>query len=111
MADYEFILSETSAPAGDIAFNVTNTGAYPHEIVFLQFPEGVTVEDVFADESLFEQVQFFRFTYADPGAEAPPLVLVDMEPGVYTLICFIDEPEGIPHVARGMIAEFEVTAP
>jgi hypothetical protein len=35
--------------------------------------------------------------------------MVDMEPGVYTLVCFIDEPEGIPHVMRGMILEFEVT--
>ncbi len=109
LADYEFILSEASAPAGDIAFNVTNTGQYPHEVVVLQLPEGITVEDVFADESLFAQVQFFGFTYADPGAEALPLVMVDMEPGVYTLVCFIDEPEGIPHVMRGMILEFEVT--
>lgn len=109
MADYEFILSETSAPAGDIAFNVTNTGQYPHEVVVLQLPEGITVEDVFADESLFAQVQFFGFTYADPGAAAPPLVMVDLEPGTYTLVCFIDEPEGIPHVMRGMIVEFEVT--
>ncbi len=109
MADYEFILSETSAPAGDIAFNVTNTGQYPHEVVVLQLPEGITVEDVFADESLVEQVQFFGFTYSEPGVEAPPLVMVDMEPGIYTLVCFIDEPEGIPHVMRGMILEFEVT--
>ncbi len=111
MVDYAFELSATSAPAGDIAFTVTNNGEYPHEIVVLQLPEGITIDDVFEDESLFGQVQFFGFTYADPGAEAPPLVLVDMQPGVYTLICFIDEPEGIPHVARGMIVEFEVTAP
>jgi len=109
MADYEFVLSQASAPAGDIAFNVTNTGEYPHEMVVLGLPEGITVEDVFADESLFAQVQFFGFTYADPGAEAPPLVMVDMEPGTYTLVCFIDEPEGVPHVMRGMIVEFEVT--
>jgi len=109
MADYEFILSETSAPAGDIAFNVTNTGQYPHELVMLQLPEGITVEDVFADESLFAQVRFFGFTYADPGQAANPMVLVDMQPGVYTLVCFIDVPEGVPHVMRGMITEFEVT--
>jgi len=108
MADYEFILSETSAPAGDIAFDVTNTGEYPHEMVVLQLPEGITVEDVFADESLFAQVQFFGFTYADPGADAFPLVMLDMEPGIYTIVCFVDVPEGIPHVMRGMILEFEV---
>ena len=109
LADFEFILSETSAPAGDIAFNVTNTGEYPHEMVALMLPEGITVEDVFADESLFAQVQFLGFTFAEPGQAANPLVLVDVQPGTYTLVCFVDVPEGIPHVMRGMILEFEVT--
>jgi len=109
LADYAFILSETSAPAGDIAFNVTNTGEYPHEMVALMLPEGITVEDVFADESLFAQVQFLGFTFAEPGQAANPLVLIDVQPGTYTLVCFVDVPEGIPHVMRGMIAEFEVT--
>ncbi len=111
LVDYAFELSETSAPAGTIAFDVTNTGEYPHEIVIVGLPEGITVEDVFEDESLFEQVEFYGFTFADAGQDAPPLVLVDMEPGTYTLVCFVDMPEGIPHVMRGMILEFEVTEP
>lgn len=111
LVDYAFELSETSAPAGTIAFDVTNTGEYPHEIVIVGLPEGITVEDVFEDESLFEQVEFYGYTLADAGQDAPPLVLVDMEPGTYTLVCFVDMPEGIPHVMRGMILEFEVTEP
>jgi hypothetical protein len=111
MVDYAFELDETSAPAGTIAFDVTNTGEYPHEIIIVGLPEGITVEDVFEDESLFEQVQFYGFTFSESGEDAPPLVLVDMEPGTYTLVCFIDVPEGVPHVMRGMILEFEVTAP
>jgi hypothetical protein len=109
MADYEFILSATSAPAGDIAFNLTNTGEYPHEMVAVMLPEGITIEDVFADESLFGQVQFMGFTFAEPGQVANPLVLVDVQPGIYTMVCFVDVPEGVPHVMRGMIIEFEVT--
>jgi hypothetical protein len=110
LADYAFVLSETSAPAGDIAFTVTNTGEYPHELVVLKLPEGVTVEALFEDESLFEQVEFLGFTFAEPGQDASPLVMVDVEPGTYTLVCFVDVPEGIPHVMRGMVLEFEVTA-
>ena len=111
MADYEFILSATSAPAGNIAFNLSNTGEYPHEMVVFQLPEGITVEALFEDESLFAQVQFFGFAFAEPGQTAWPLVMVDVEPGIYTLVCFVDVPEGVPHVMRGMILEFEVTAP
>lgn len=109
LADYEFILGQTSAPAGDIAFNVTNTGEYPHEMVMLQLPDGVTVEALLEDESLFAEVQFFGFTFAGPGQAAMPLVFADLEPGTYTLVCFVDVPEGVPHVMRGMVAEFEVT--
>jgi hypothetical protein len=108
LVDYAFELRQATAPAGDIAFNVTNNGEYPHEIVVLQLPDGVTVEALFEDESLFEQVQFFGFTFAAPGQTANPLVLRDMQPGTYTLVCFVDVPEGMPHVMRGMVLEFEV---
>lgn len=111
MVDYAFELSETSAPAGSIVFDVTNTGEYPHELLVMSLPEGITVDDVFEDESLFEQVRFHGFTFSEPGQDAPPLVLVDMEPGTYTIVCFVDVPEGVPHVMRGMILEFEVAAP
>jgi hypothetical protein len=49
------------------------------------------------------------FTFAEPGQEAPPLVMVDVPAGTYTLVCFVDVPEGVPHGMRGMIVEFEVT--
>jgi hypothetical protein len=109
LRDYEFALDTTSAPAGDIAFEVANTGQYPHELVVLQLPESITIDDVFADESLFEQVQFCGFTFAMPGETAPPLVMVDVAPGIYTLICLIDEPEGVPRATCGMILVFEVS--
>lgn len=109
MVDFEFKLSETSAPAGDIAFTVTNAGEYPHEMIILQMPEGVTVDALLDDESLFEQVQFLGFTFAEPGETASPLVLVNMQPGTYTIVCFVDVPDGVPHVMRGMVLEFEVT--
>jgi hypothetical protein len=46
---------------------------------------------------------------SEPGQTAMPLVLVDLQPGIYTVVCFVDVPEGVPHVMRGMIVEFEVT--
>jgi plastocyanin len=110
MEDFEFLLDETSAPAGDIAITLTNSGEYPHEVIMFGLPEGLTVEELLDDESLFEQVEFYGFAFAEPGQEAT-LVMLDMEPGTYTMVCFVDVPEGIPHVMRGMVLEFEVTAP
>jgi uncharacterized cupredoxin-like copper-binding protein len=36
------------------------------------------------------------------------LVLVDLEPGEYTMVCLFPDPDGIPHLAQGMEAAFTV---
>lgn len=109
MVDYGFNVSQTEFEAGrPIAFTAVNNGEYPHEIAVLQLPEGTTMDQVMSDPALQEQVAFYGATYAEPGQQALPLILLDLEPGTYTMICFVDVPEGVPHVARGMIAEFTV---
>lgn len=108
MVDYAFNLSQTTFETGQtIAFNVVNAGAYPHEMVIVRLPEGVTFEQVMSGEVAEDQIQFLGFTFAGPGQETY-LGLTGLEAGTYTLVCFIDTPGGIPHVARGMVAEITV---
>ncbi len=109
LVDYAFELSEDTVEAGTIVINVTNTGEYPHELLIIGLPEGATVEEVFDDPSLESEVKFYGVAFAMPGEEATQMVLVGLEPGTYTLICFVDEPEGIPHAMRGMVAELTIT--
>ena len=109
LVDFGFNLSETSFTTGaPIAFDVTNTGQYPHEFAVVQPPAGATIEQVMEDPALQQQLRFVGATFAEPGQQAPPLVLFDLEPGTYTIVCFVDVPEGVPHVMRGMVAEFTV---
>lgn len=108
LVDYAFEMSQNTAPAGDvIAFNVVNNGQYPHEFVMLRLPEGATIEQAFAGEVPEDQIEFFGFAFAAPGGQSS-LGLTGLEPGTYTVVCFVDEPEEIPHVMRGMVAEFTV---
>jgi hypothetical protein len=108
LVDYAFVLGQSSAPAGGlIAFDVVNTGRYPHEIIMVQLPEGATVEQALSGEIPEEEIAFFGGNFAPPGGNAS-FALENLAPGTYTLVCFIDEPEGVPHVARGMVAEFTV---
>ena len=108
MVDYAFNLSEDTFEAGQtIAFNTPNTGDYPHEFVVLRLPEGATVEQMMEGAVAEEDVRFFGFAFAEPG-ETSSLGLTGLEAGTYTVVCFIDVPEGIPHVARGMVTEFTV---
>jgi len=68
----------------------------------------VTIEDALADPALGESVVFLAGAFAEPGGVAY-LGLMGLEPGTYTVVCFVDTPEGIPHVMRGMVATFTVT--
>ena len=43
-----------------------------------------------------------------PAGEQADLVLVDLEPGAYTLVCLFTDAQGVPHLAQGMEAAFTV---
>lgn len=108
MLDFAFDLSQDTVPAGSlIAFILPNEGQYPHEFAVVRLPEGVSIEQVLEDPSLEDQIQFLGGAFAEPGDTAY-LGLENLEPGTYTAVCFVDIPDGIPHIMRGMIAEFTV---
>ena len=101
-------MSQNTAPAGAlVAFTLSNPGQYPHELGVVRLPEGVSVEQALADPSLEAQVQFVGGAYAEPG-DTGYFGLHNLEPGTYTAVCFVDVPEGVPHVMRGMVPEFTV---
>ena len=108
MLDFAFDLSQDTVPADAlVAFTLPNEGQYPHEFAVVRLPEGINVEDVLADPALEEQIQFIGGAFAEPG-DVGHFGLEGLEPGTYTAVCFVDVPEGIPHVMRGMVAEFTV---
>lgn len=108
MVDFAFEMSETRVPADAmVAFNVTNNGEYPHEFVIVRLPEGMTLEQALDDPAAEESVQFLAGVFAEPGDSAF-FALQGLEPGTYTVVCFVDVPDGIPHVMRGMVAELVV---
>jgi plastocyanin len=105
MLDYSFEMSQTTVPSDTlIAFEIENAGEYPHEFVVVRLPEGISVEDALTDPALDESVVFLGGAFAEPGGVAY-MGLTGLQPGTYTVVCFVDTPEGIPHVMRGMVAE------
>jgi hypothetical protein len=61
-----------------------------------------------ADPALGEAAVFLGGAFAEPGGVAY-MGFTGLAPGTYTVVCFVDVPEGIPHVMRGMIAELTVS--
>jgi len=37
-------------------------------------------------------------------------VILDLEPGQYVALCFVESPDGVPHLAKGMVQSFEVAS-
>jgi uncharacterized cupredoxin-like copper-binding protein len=85
-----------------------NMGKEAHEIVVLKLPEGMTVDQLLADESLFAQVEFIGQIALEPG-QLGDMALINLPAGKYTLVCFFTAPDGQSHAAKGMVGEFEVT--
>lgn len=101
--------------AGPAQLNLVNEGMEPHHVQLLKLNEGVTMDDVGAalatgnPGALFEIGSMAGGTgVVDPGSESTADALVDLEEGTYVMLCFIEGPDGVPHLAKGMVEAFEV---
>jgi hypothetical protein len=111
--DYAFEL------AGEIAGGLTlvtlqNDGTEVHHAQLMQLAEGVSVETLQtalgqSPDAIFGLGQFVGGpSIAAPGGETQ--VILDLEPGQYVALCFVESPDGVPHLAKGMVQAFEVAA-
>jgi uncharacterized cupredoxin-like copper-binding protein len=94
-----------------LVFHGINKGTVDHELLVFRLPEGADPMGLL-DGSIPETDAEFIGQISLAVGEEGDMVLVGVEPGVYTLVCFFpDETDGAPHAAHGMVAQFEVTAP
>jgi hypothetical protein len=115
--DYRFE-APASIPAGTITFRLENAGKEVHHLWLVQFRNGKTFDDFVKAMDAWTPGDGGRMpTWAvDVGGpnEASPGVNADatvtLEPGRYALVCYVPSPDGRPHVMKGMIKPFAVTA-
>jgi uncharacterized cupredoxin-like copper-binding protein len=99
-------------PAGLTRFVLKGQGKEYHHATIARLEERKTVADL---QAAFKTpgpppswVTFIGGpNVPDPGAEAN--ATVDLTPGNYALICFVDTPDHVPHFAKGMVHGFTVT--
>ena len=111
--DYAFEGVPESLPAGTVAVEFTNSSeAEEHEmVVFKKNDPELTIEELLEmpEEEAQSKITFAGAAFAGPGDEAA--TLLELEPGEYTMVCFIPvggAEEGPPHFTEGMVAEFSV---
>jgi uncharacterized cupredoxin-like copper-binding protein len=100
-------------PAGATTFRLTNHGKELHQAQMIRLDEGKTVEDLGkALKNPGPLPSWVRFVGGPngiaPGQEANATSV--LAPGQYAYICLIPSPDGVMHVAKGMVRSFEVSA-
>ncbi len=109
IGDRSFSLDERTVSGPDVVLSGTNVSDEDHEMLVLRLASGYTTDDLLraSGPDLPREVTFIGAATVTAGDEGD-LVLVDLDPGEYTLVCLFPDPEGIPHLAQGMEANFTV---
>ena len=103
----------STIPAGMTTFRLINDGKTMHHINIVRLDSGKTLADLKHELAMPATppswAQFFGGPNAvGPGQEAN--ATVNLVPGNYAMVCFVDVPGGVPHFAKGMIQPFTVVA-
>jgi hypothetical protein len=112
-SDYAFDAPDT-LPAGLVTVRLMNHGQEPHHAQLLRLNDGVSFDDFAADLQAEGEGALRLVTLTGgPGALSTlktTEVTLDLAPGQYALACFIASPDGVPHLAKGMLKPVTVTA-
>ncbi|MGD9715432.1 MAG: hypothetical protein AB7V46_25770 [Thermomicrobiales bacterium] len=107
---FQFLGAPTAVQNEVITLNVTNKGVEAHEALVMVLPEGADPMGLLDESVSFDDVQFVGFAAPIFPGETAEMAFLNLEPGVYTIVCFFPGPDGTPHIVNGMVAQFEVTA-
>jgi len=109
--EYKFELGSTTLAAGPTALHLANTGEEDHELSIARIAEGHTLQEALEFEGDPEEAGLITEPSGATGHVAPGEDLflnVELVPGTYAMVCFIEAPDGTPHAFKGMVAEFTV---
>jgi hypothetical protein len=109
--EYAFNDLPDTVDAGLTSFVLTNDGAEAHFMEIIKVVEGHTIDEALQfegdpeAEGLIETVA--TSAIAAPGGDVEA-ASAELEPGEYSMLCFVPGPDGTPHAFMGMHTEFTV---
>ncbi|MGD9890558.1 MAG: hypothetical protein AB7N70_13445 [Dehalococcoidia bacterium] len=110
--DYAFEMPE-EVPAGRVRLTLRNEGPEPHHAQPARLKDGVTLEQFTAQLQQGPEAALPLLSF--PGGPGPVAsgtsqdVTLDLVEGQYVMLCFVESPDGAPHLAKGMMQPFRVT--
>jgi hypothetical protein len=99
-------------PAGLARIRFINKGESLHHAQLLRFSGNHTVKDYVAALKPNAPPPGWAKEVGGPNAVIPgkeTAVIESLEPGNYGIVCFVDLPDHVPHIMKGMYADLTVT--
>ncbi|HEX9754992.1 MAG TPA: hypothetical protein VGA42_04760 [Gemmatimonadales bacterium] len=103
--EYQFQMPDT-LPSGPTTFRLVGQGVEPHHATVIRIDSGKTMADV---ETALRGSEPPTWVVPVGGPNPPPPgggiaeTTMTLQPGNYMVMCFIPAPDGMPHVAKGMM--------
>ena len=106
--EYEFQDIEDELISGQTSFRLENAGEEPHEFSLARITGDQPLEELLQlpEEEVGEFIEDAGRAFAEPGDS--DLLEVELQPGRYGYVCFVEAPDGTPHAFLGMSGEFTV---
>jgi hypothetical protein len=98
--------------AGMTTFHLVNDGPGLHHLVLIRLDSAKTAADLKSAIKNPGPLPAWAVLSGGPNAAAPKgesVATVDLVPGNYVMLCFVDVPNGVPHFAEGMVRPLTVT--
>jgi len=99
-------------PAGVTTFKLVNQGQQIHHLQILKFEQGKTLADYQKALKAGGPPPAWAVEVGGPNAPAPGgtfSATLNLDPGSYAFACFVDTPDHVPHIMKGMSQAFTVT--
>jgi hypothetical protein len=111
-ADFAFTTPD-SLPAGLVTLRMRNHGQEVHHGQVLRLNDGVSLDQFMSAMQRGAEPEAAAMVSAEggPGLIDPHFtaeVSLDLKPGEYILACFVSGPDGVPHLAKGMLKPVQV---
>lgn len=111
-SEYEFS-GPKRLKSGKVIVTMSNRGKESHEMNIVRLNDGVSARQVIEAEAAGRDTQELVADdevggVAPVDAGASGRAELDLVAGTYAYACFVDAPDGQPHVAKGMFGEFIV---
>jgi hypothetical protein len=108
--DGRYRLGEDTARSPQVVLKGTNDGDATHEMLVVRLDGGTSTDALLVNPGpqFPRGITFVGQVTIEPGA-TDELVLVDLTPGRYAIVCLLYDQDGNPYLASGMRARLDVT--